>query len=242
MAKTQKFPEELMVEAVIRYAEIHKGKIKLTELAEWASENMEGLEDVRSYMFMRPIMEKDKKTGTVTKRNRPCTDKINEINDARGIRKQLRSNPLLSNSNIDQFLELTRHEQRKLVMKAREDVRELIKNNAVLVREKSILQEENNRLQTLIKELDEKLMNLQGAYDRLETHIGVILQGTNETRRQEELTQMEELSPSQTVMDGFWGIKDGCAKAFMIKDEIKKTQKRSDDLFDEIMKGINLDE
>lgn len=55
MARTQKFPEDLLLEAVVKYAEVEKGKIKATELAAWSALNIKGLEGVRDYHFMRPV-------------------------------------------------------------------------------------------------------------------------------------------------------------------------------------------
>ena len=37
MAKTQKYRDELLLEAVVKYAELNRGKIAATKLAEWAS-------------------------------------------------------------------------------------------------------------------------------------------------------------------------------------------------------------
>ena len=47
MAKTQKYSEDQLLEAVIKFSEIEKKKIKATELADWCRSNIEGLEDVR---------------------------------------------------------------------------------------------------------------------------------------------------------------------------------------------------
>lgn len=68
MAKTQKYSEDRLLEAVVKFAEIEKRKIKATELARWCRSNMEGLEEVRDYHFTRPIKEKDIKTGKMVGR------------------------------------------------------------------------------------------------------------------------------------------------------------------------------
>ena len=68
MPKHQKYSEELLLEAVVKFSEIEKNKIKATELAEWCRNNMEGLEEVRDYHFMRSVTVKDEKTGTKTTR------------------------------------------------------------------------------------------------------------------------------------------------------------------------------
>ena len=53
MGKTQKYTDDQLLEAVIRYAEHYKGKIMLSKLAEWTAKNMEGMEEIKSYMFSR---------------------------------------------------------------------------------------------------------------------------------------------------------------------------------------------
>ena len=63
MAKTYKFSEEQLLEAVVRYAELHRGKIEATKLAAWASENIEGLEGVEARHFIRPGSKTNTKTG-----------------------------------------------------------------------------------------------------------------------------------------------------------------------------------
>ena len=62
MAKTQKYSEDQLLEAVVKFSEIEKKKIKATEIAKWCRSTMEGLEEVRDYHFTRPVKEKDEKT------------------------------------------------------------------------------------------------------------------------------------------------------------------------------------
>lgn len=54
MAKKQKIDNDLLLEAVVKYANICKGKIKYKELAEWSMANIPGLEEVKDYMFPGP--------------------------------------------------------------------------------------------------------------------------------------------------------------------------------------------
>ena len=104
MARTQKYTEELLLEAVVKYAETERGKIKATELAEWAGANITGLEGVRDYHFMRPVREKDPQTGAVTMRRKPCTVRMDEINRARNLTAQISRNALLKASTIEEFM------------------------------------------------------------------------------------------------------------------------------------------
>ena len=56
MARTQKFPEDLLLEAVVKYAEVEKGKIKATELAAWAALNIKGLAQVQWQTLKIPFI------------------------------------------------------------------------------------------------------------------------------------------------------------------------------------------
>ena len=80
MAKKQKIDNDLLLEAVVKYADVCKRKIKYKELAEWSAANISGLEDVKDYMFSRSMVETDPITGKKKQRERPCTVRIKEIN------------------------------------------------------------------------------------------------------------------------------------------------------------------
>lgn len=85
MAKTPKYTDEKLLEAVVKYADQHRGKIEATKLAEWASENIEGLEGVADRHFTRPEEKTDPKTGKKVKKTKLCTEKITELNAARNV-------------------------------------------------------------------------------------------------------------------------------------------------------------
>ena len=56
MAKTRIYNDDILIEAVEKYSEQHtSGKIKATKLAEWAQQNIIGLENVRDYHFLREM-------------------------------------------------------------------------------------------------------------------------------------------------------------------------------------------
>lgn len=63
MAKTQKYDEDQLLDAVVKYAEIERKKIKATELAKWCRNNIEGLEEVRDYHLLVQLEKKMKKQG-----------------------------------------------------------------------------------------------------------------------------------------------------------------------------------
>ena len=104
MAKTQKYSEDKLLEAVVKFSEIEKKKIKATELAKWCRNNVEGLEEVRDYHFTRPIKSKDEKSGKIIERPKLCTLKIEEINNSRSLTASINKNLLLRASNIDTFI------------------------------------------------------------------------------------------------------------------------------------------
>lgn len=105
MAKTQKYSEDKLLEAVVKFSEIEKKKIKATELAKWCRDNIEGLEEVRDYHFTRSVKEKDERTGKMVERPKRCTLKIEEINKSRSLIVSINKNLLLQASNIDIFME-----------------------------------------------------------------------------------------------------------------------------------------
>ena len=143
MARTQKYTEELLLEAVVKYAETGRGKIKATELAEWAGANVTGLEGVRDYHFMRPVREKDPQTGAVTMRRKPCTVRMDEINRARSLTAQISRNTLLKASTIEEFMNQPGFIQRRQIAETRETVGRLAAKNESLSRANEALRAEN---------------------------------------------------------------------------------------------------
>lgn len=106
MARTQKFSDDLLLEAVVRYAETTKEKIVAVDLAQWCHQNVPGLEDVRDYHFLRPIKVKNEKTGKVIDQKKRCTERIEEINHTRSITEKVKSNVLLFSASVNQFFDL----------------------------------------------------------------------------------------------------------------------------------------
>ena len=160
MARTQKYTEELLLEAVVKYAETERGKIKATELAEWAGANITGLEGVRDYHFMRPVREKDPQTGAVTVRRKPCTVRMDEINRARSLTAQISRNALLKASTIEEFMNQPGFIQRRQIAETRETVDRLASRNENLSRANEALRAENKgftkQVTYLMKAADEK--------------------------------------------------------------------------------------
>ena len=190
MAKTQKYTEDLLLDAVIRFSEIEKKKIKATELANWCRSNIEGLEDVRDYHFTRSIREKDKKTGKVIERPKLCTLKIEEINKSRNLIVSINTNLLLRASNINTFLEQPDVTKKKMIIETRETVDKLLSQNGRLTRENESLKAENISMKTDILKITDKIAQLQNSQNKLVKQITYLMKVTDENARRKVLSQM----------------------------------------------------
>lgn len=173
MAKTQKYADDLLTEAVVKYADVYLGRIKATELAEWAAKNITGLEGVRDYHFLRPIKEKNPKTQKTVERTKLCTVRIDEINAGRRVATELNRNVLLNSANVDNFLNLPVNEQRQTILDTRAQVSKLRSENMKLHRENEllsakyrVLSERSEKLEAKIEELNRKQEKLRVAVNR----------------------------------------------------------------------------
>lgn len=172
MAKTQKYSDELMIEAVEKYADHNKGKIVVVKLAEWASANMPGLEGISRHDFERKNTIKGKKGGKNIKEDRPALRRIHEINESRSISKKMGKNILLTSSSLDLFFQLPRPQQRQLILDTRAQVDHLIVQNATLTRkdrsletENKLLRDENDALRLRQNEQEERISEIERKVD-----------------------------------------------------------------------------
>lgn len=190
MAKTQKYSEDQLLEAVVKFSEIEKKKIKATELAKWCRSNMEGLEEVRDYHFTRPVKEKDEKTGKIIERPKLCTVRIEEINKSRSLTVSINTNLLIRASNIDTFMELPVSLQRKMIVETRETVDELLTKNTNVTRENEALKAENKRLKADVLTAKDKLDSLQKTQNKLIKQVTYLMKSSDEVARKEVLSKM----------------------------------------------------
>lgn len=251
MAKKQKIDNDLLVDAVNKYADICKGRIKYKELAEWSATNISGLEEVRDYMFSRPIIETDPITGKKINKDRPCTVRIKEINMSRTVTAEISTNVLIQASNVDAFMSLPRAEQRRGILSTREQVASLTKRNVYLERENKRIVDENESLKILSAELEAKLLSIVETHEILKKQISYIRKFTDANQRKQALEQIG------ITEDGFQLLINQesmqIEKAFSFGQAIKKFQKvaeqtkelqesilsESSSLSDDIMKGLD---
>lgn len=196
MAKTQKYSEDQLLEAVVKYSEVEKKKIKATELAKWCRDNIEGLEEVRDYHFTRPMKVRDEKTGNMVDQKKLCTEKIDEINKSRSLTVSINTNLLLRASNIDAFMEQPDLAKRKMIAETRETVDKLLMRNGYLERENESLRTENKSMKSDIVNMAEQLDALQKEQARLIKQVSYLMKTTDEAARKEMLEKMG-------VSDGF---------------------------------------
>ncbi|MBQ6856589.1 MAG: hypothetical protein IJO13_05755 [Lachnospiraceae bacterium] len=242
MAKTQTYRDDLLVEAVERYATQYGGKIKATELAKWARKNIPELESVKDYHFVRSSMVRDPKTGKKVPIERPSGKRINEINQSRMVASGIEANPLLRSSDIDAFLKLPLNEQRKVIVAAREQMDALISRNIYLEREHKILLAEQGRIEERLTSIDERIFEISDAEKTLSLTMKHLTAVTDEKLRQEALAMIGITDDYISLKKNVESLSVKITEIFSIRDSIKGIMKKTDsenELIDSVMDGID---
>lgn len=240
MAKTQKYSEDQLLEAVIKFSEIEKKKIKATELADWCRRNIEGLEDVRDYHFTRSIKEKDEKTGKMVERPKLCTLKIEEINKSRSLTVGINTNLLLRASNIDTFMEQPDAAKRKMIVETRETVDKLLTRNGNITRENEALRAENKSMKSDILIMSNKIDTLQKAQDKLIKQVSYLMKATDEATRKEMLAKMGIEDESVDLNTYSESLKQELSEVMDINKSLRKYLSETDDASDTKEKQTNI--
>lgn len=240
MAKTQKYSEDRLLEAVIKFSEIEKKKIKATELADWCRRNIEGLEDVRDYHFTRSIKEKDEKTGKMVERPKLCTLKIEEINKSRSLTVGINTNLLLRASNIDTFMEQPDAAKRKMIVETRETVDKLLTRNGNITRENEALRAENKSMKSDILIMTDKIDVLQKAQDKLIKQVSYLMKATDEATRKEMLAKMGIEDESVDLNTYSESLKQELSEVMDINKSLRKYLSETDDASDTKEKQTNI--
>ena len=240
MAKTQKYSEDQLLKAVIKFSEIEKKKIKATELADWCRRNIEGLEDVRDYHFTRSIKEKDEKTGKMVERPKLCTLKIEEINKSRSLTVGINTNLLLRASNIDTFMEQPDAAKRKMIVETRETVDKLLTRNGNITRENEALRAENKSMKSDILIMTDKIDVLQKAQDKLIKQVSYLMKATDEATRKEMLAKMGIEDESVDLNTYSESLKQELSEVMDINKSLRKYLSETDDASDTKEKQTNI--
>lgn len=241
MAKAQTYGEDLLVTAVIRYAEEHDGKIQLSALAKWARANIPGLEDVKYYHFTRPIQIKDPLTGIITEREKTCKKRLDEINKARSITYAVKTNTLLQSANIDDFMKLPIQVQRKVILDTRSQVDTLIKKNLSLSKTNKELEKENERLLNENQLHEANFKELKEKQDLLSRQVSSLSRKYNERAMRSALAEMGVTDNGYDLRRYTESLTEGVNDAFSIRSAIKeKISPDSDEgFFENIMEGMD---
>ena len=221
MAKTQKYADELLTEAVVRYADVYHGRIKATELAEWASKNIAGLEGVRDYHFLRPVKERNSKTLKIVERTKLCTVRIEEINAGRRVATELSRNVLLNSTNVDSFLNLPVNEQRQAILDTRAQVSKLRTENNKLHRENESLSTKYRVLSEQAEKLDAKIKELNQKQEKLRVAVNRAMMAYDDEERRKVLASIgisDDTLDLDTYVDS---LSIGLSEAFSINAAIK---------------------
>lgn len=240
MAKIQTYSEEQLLDAVMKYADEHAGKIQVTELAEWAAKKIPGLEGVRYYNFTRPMKMLDPKTGKKIEKKKLCKQRIDEINKVRSVAYGVKTNVLLQSAQTDDFFKLPVQMQRKMILDTRSQVDSLMRKNLQLTQtnkrlmaENKILQEVNNDNANTYKELKEKQTLLAQKIDALISRYG------EETMRS-ALEQMGVTHNGYDLKTYSESLSLRPEDVFSVSSAIKKSKQDVENtLAEDIMKGLD---
>lgn len=236
MAKKQKYNDDLLMMAVIEYAKTHPGKIHAAKLARWASENIPELKGVRDYMFLR-------KTTTTTKngkkiiKNRPCSDKIEEINEARKTTASIATNILLHSSDPDDFLMLSRSQQRQAIIDTRSQVDKITKRDRQLNDENRLLREENSELLKKTDLLETQCKEIRKEIAVFKKNLKVVLWKKVESNCKDELTSIGILDGGYDFNVYLRSLADKSNNAYSFVNDLKKLvnenkQEKNEHMFD----------
>lgn len=239
MAKVQKYSDDLLLTAVIKYADIYHGKIEASKLAAWAKVNIAGLEDVRDYMFLRPQTIKDVR-GNKKEVQRPCTIKINEINNARSVSAGITENVLLKSSDIDLFFSLPRPTQRKLIIDTRAQVDAILTRNAYLEKEYKSVMAENTSLKSNQEKFEAKLDSILKDFKTLQKRVQSWMKHTDEAMRKSTLEKIGIKDGSFDLDKNLEDLSIGIDEAFDIDKTIRNGKtNESSSLASDIIEGID---
>lgn len=239
MAKAQTYTDEELLSAVVRYADEHEGRIKYSELAKWARENMLGMESVRDYMFYRPLREKNRKTGKITEVKKQCTKRVEQINESRSTVHAVRANALLHSASVNTFFDLPRSSQAELIVKTRELVDKMAATDKYLKNQNQALKVENEYLKAEGAKTAEKLKDLEVRVKMLQQSCDKILESNDESLRRQVLAEIGVKDGSFDLRMYMKSLKIELDEAFSINKAIMQQHKDTAISNDELMSGLD---
>jgi len=218
-----------LLDAVIKYSEVIKTKIVVTELAEWARRNINGLEDVQAYHFTREI--KEPKNGKKIKRL--CTVRIEEINIARDTSVKERTNILISSVNIDRFYELDKEDQRKMIVEMRDILKEYKNTNRKLRYERDLFKETEKDIKDIKDKIEDCSKQIKGYLKKqkeIEKQIGFLMKKWEDVQTRQKLEEIGITDNDFNLLKFNDALKSGSSKLFNIEEEIIRYQQIIDEI------------
>lgn len=184
MGRNAKYNEKELLSAVIVYADKYPAKkIKATDLAEWANENILELRGVQAYHFTRPVKIINKKTGKTELCEKECKIRMDEINKLRVLYPHVEGNLIFSSASIDQFWDLGSYKQREYLQSAREQYFQLKKDIVRQQNEIEALRNELKHLYNLTEDLVVLREEIRRETAKISSQVSYIFKVTDEETR-----------------------------------------------------------
>ena len=221
MAQKKSYPEDLMLDAVLKYADRTEGKIRLSELAVWASENIAGLKGIKYFHFNAKRTKKDPRTGKKEKSYTEAYLRVQELNRSRENEDILKSNPILHSSDVDAFLELPVTEQRRCFLAARDTVWGITRENSMLKSQNKLLQGEIRETVRRSAELAEVIEKISKAQNTLDRKVTLFLRLVGEEQRKLVMRRAGILDDGFDLLSYETALKDDVREAFRIANAIQ---------------------
>ena len=227
MAQKEKYTEEQLMDAVIKYSETIPGKIKITELAKWAADNVPGLEGIQAHNFRGKRKVINKRTGKQEQLQLLAFERIQRINEMRMGTKALRSTELLHSSDPDKFLYLPRPIQRSQILDAREYIEKLIDRDRALTKQNNDLLEENTRLKDDNIKLQDGLDQIQERQEMIEKKLTQMVRQMDEQRQAETLQSLGVMDDGVDLEVYVKSLRQDIGDVFSISNSIRRFKEGS---------------
>ena len=226
MAQKARFSDDQLMDAVIRYSEAFHGKIKVSELARWASENISGMEGVQAHNFRAKRKTYNSRTGKPEERELEAFIRIQELNRIRAGTGPAGQNVFLHASDPDAYLRLPKAEQRRQILEARSFVETTNSKNRSILRENAAIRAENERVKEENCRQNRLLAEIQKKQEALDRQLRMVIQEIDANEKTDILCSLGVMDGGFDLVAYQASLRQDIRDAFSISDEIKKFVKR----------------
>ena len=219
MGKKQIYLEDDLYDAVVSYAEVYKGKIKATELAKWAGDNIPSLLGVRDYHFTRTVRVRDAKSGKVTEEPKRCKKEIDRINETRSAESVINGNILLK-SNPEELFNLPPSDQRKIVVDARNLFWKVNAELATVRKENIFLRDTNKELLAKLTRLEKDIQTILSEQSTIKKKLSHYAKSNDEEERKKRLETIGIYDEIIDIERNIISVSNSTQEVFNIRDAI----------------------